>query len=432
MSDLVHHLVLVGLYALGRRDRVERQLLLDGVGGVGPHPVLEVILGGPGELVVLPWLHPLRPEAPLEAPQHLLYLLVHHDVRDLDLGLFRRSVEHAGAELALDALLLGGLELLPNGGAQLLEGLDLARLLGELVVEGRELALLDLLEVHPEKDRLAPQGLFGVIQREGDPELLALAGLHAEELSFEVRQELAAPDLQHVVLGLGARQGSAGHPLAPEVDDYEVALSDRAILDRREGGELAAHLLELLLDLLVGYLDLFSGHLDTPVTAERCLGANGDRGGELEALLLVERLVEVDLGGVYGPEVGLDDRLAVPGRQLLLERLVVDVVAPEVVLDHAPRCLAWPETRHPHLPPEFPDLGLDANPHRLGGHLDVEPDPVVLELRYVRRHALQFRRRGEVREAGIEPARPKALDPKSSVSTIPPLSLIAMEVRARL
>jgi hypothetical protein len=28
-----------------------------------------------------------------------------------------------------------------------------------------------------------------------------------------------------------------------------------------------------------------------------------------------------------------------------------------------------------------------------------------------------------VREAGLEPARPKALDPKSSVSTIPPLSL---------
>ena len=31
-------------------------------------------------------------------------------------------------------------------------------------------------------------------------------------------------------------------------------------------------------------------------------------------------------------------------------------------------------------------------------------------------------RSGDVREAGLEPARPKALDPKSSVSTVPPLS----------
>src|SRR5919112_3250697 len=313
VSDLVHDLILVGLYALGRRDRVEGKLLFDRVCGVGSHPVLEVFFGGSGELVVLPRLHPLRPEAPLEASQHLLYLLVNHDVGDLDIGLLRRGVEHACAELALDAPLLGGLELLPNGGAQLIEGLELARLLGELVVEGWELALLDLLKMHPEEDRLAPQGLLGIVQREGYPELLALAGLHADELTFEVRQELTAADLQHVVLGLGPLQRSAGHPLAPEVYNREVALTNGTVLHRREGGELAAHLLELLLDLLVGHLDLFLWHIEALVLPELRLGTDGDGGGELEAPPLVERLVEVDLWSVYRPQVRLEDRLGVPG-----------------------------------------------------------------------------------------------------------------------
>jgi hypothetical protein len=67
--------------------------------------------------------------------------------------------------------------------------------------------------------------------------------------------------------------------------------------------------LELLVDLLVCDLDSIFGHLDALVLPQSGLGSTGDRGGELEAFVFVERLVEVDLRPVYRPEVGLDDRL---------------------------------------------------------------------------------------------------------------------------
>ena len=144
---------------------------------------------------------------------------------------------------------------------------------------------------------------------------------------------------------------AGGHALAAEVQDHEVALADRPVLDRGERGELAAHLLQLLVDLLVGDLDLAPGNLDALVLAERRLWAHVDRGGELEALILAQRTRRRDLRLVDRPDVGLDHGLRVPGRQPVLQRLVVDVVAPQVVLDHAPRRLAWPEARNPDLRP---------------------------------------------------------------------------------
>ena len=149
-------------------------------------------------------------------------------------------------------------------------------------------------------------------------------------------------------------------------------------------------------------LDLAPRDLDALIVAESCLRPHLHGGRELEALLLVQGVVEVDLRLVYRANVGLDDGLRVPARELLLEGLHVDVVAPEAVLDHASRRLAWTETRNPDLPAEFLDLRLDALLDRLGGHLDIEPDLVLLEFRYVSRHTLQFLLPGPTRAAMCE------------------------------
>jgi hypothetical protein len=137
-------------------------------------------------------------------------------------------------------------------------------------------------------------------------------------------------------------------------------------------------------------LHLAPWDFDALVVSEYGLRSHRHSGRELEALLLVQRVVEVDLRPVYRAQVGLDDGLRVPARELLLKGLHVDVVAPESVLDHPPRGLAGAETGNPDLLAQFPDLGLDTLSDPLGSHLDVEPDLVLLEFRYVSRHTLQF------------------------------------------
>jgi hypothetical protein len=41
-----------------------------------------------------------------------------------------------------------------------------------------------------------------------------------------------------------------------------------------------------------------------------------------------------------------------------------------------------------------------------------------------REHRIRAAQKAKVREAGVEPAHPKALGPKPSVSTVPPLALV--------
>jgi hypothetical protein len=219
------------------------------------------------ELVVLIRVHTLRTYAPLEALDHLVSLLVRHDLGDLYLTAFGDDVEHTRAELTFRALLCGGLQLLSNGDAQFVQGLELARLLDELVVERRQIALFDLLDVHVEEHRLAPERLLVVIHRESDAELPAFVGVHPDDVLLEIRQELAAPDLEQVVLGLGPLQRTSGQPLALEVQDHEVSLLDRPPLDGGQGGELGLQLLDPVLYILLGDLHLAPGDFDALVVS---------------------------------------------------------------------------------------------------------------------------------------------------------------------
>ncbi len=158
------------------------------------------------------------------------------------------------------------------------------------------------------------------------------------------------------------------------------------ILDRSKRGKLSAQLFELTIYLLFVYLYLPLRDFEALVFAKFRLRADRDRCGELEAFFLVHRVVEVYLRAVYGPQIGLYHSLRVPGRQALLERLHVDVVASEVVLDHTSRSLAGPEAGEADLLFQLSDLRLDSFTDRLRRDLHVEPNFVVLKLRYVRRH----------------------------------------------
>src|SRR3712207_8163893 len=79
---------------------------------------------------------------------------------------------------------------------------------------------------------LAPERHLGVVKGERYAELLALAGLHPNDVLLEVRQELAAPDLQHVIFGLSALKGrSEEHTSELQSRQYLVC---RLLLEKKK------------------------------------------------------------------------------------------------------------------------------------------------------------------------------------------------------
>ncbi len=77
---------------------------------------------------------------------------------------------------------------------------------------------------------------------------------------LEARDEVALADFEHVIVGLRALERHVVDR-AGEVDLHEVALDDRAALDRLEAGEALLEHGELGFDLSVGDLDGVLYHL---------------------------------------------------------------------------------------------------------------------------------------------------------------------------
>ncbi len=108
-------------------------------------------------------------------------------------------------------VVLGGLGLALEGlglqvGLVLVKGVELADVLGELVVKLGQLRLAHGVNLHLEGGVLAGE-LGGVLLGEGHVDFSVLAGLHADELILEAGDEHAGADLEGVVLGLAAVEG---------------------------------------------------------------------------------------------------------------------------------------------------------------------------------------------------------------------------------
>ena len=123
------------------------------------------------------------------------------------------------------------------------ERVELAVLGGEIVVEIRQHALLDLLDLRGVGDGLAAQLLAAVVVGVGDLDADGVAGTAAAQLLVEAGQQPFRAELDHVVAR--ARRGQAlAVDLSVEVDDQEVALLGGPI-HGRHAGALHAQPLEL-------------------------------------------------------------------------------------------------------------------------------------------------------------------------------------------
>ena len=178
-------------------------------------------------------------------------------------------------EVLLDPLLDRLGEPLGDVGTQLLDGLELRRLGGEVVVEIGQDLFPHLLDLDLEDGLLAGQLLGAVVLGEADLDLAALAGARPGELLLEALDQLAAAEVEQVVARRAALEGLAVEgPL--EVDQQRVALGGGP-LDRLQPGEALADPLDLALDDLIRRLGLGAAHLEALVLAELASGGRRSR-----------------------------------------------------------------------------------------------------------------------------------------------------------
>ena len=232
----------------------------------------------------------------------------------------------AGLQPLLDALDLR--DLLAQVVAQLVEGVELAGELGEVVVGRRQLALLDRLHGHGDLGLLA--GAVAAGERRGEGR--RLAGLQAGERLVHALEHLAGADLvgdaADAVDLLAVDRGA-------DVERDEVAVLRGALDARRgcrsaRGGSSSRSSTSASRDL-----DVVDRDRDAVELGELELGAHVDLGGELElaALGRVGHLGDVDLGLAERPDVALLDGLRVEPRERVVDRLLDDGAAADALVD---------------------------------------------------------------------------------------------------
>ena len=128
----------------------------------------------------------------------VLDLVVDQAVGELHLHPVDQLREDALPELGVRSFSHHAGEFLPDVGSKLLDGVELRRGLGELVVGGGKTLGLHLLDQHPERHLLA--GLIGEALRQGRVELKDLSLALPLELLVQLRHELLGPHLVQVLL----------------------------------------------------------------------------------------------------------------------------------------------------------------------------------------------------------------------------------------
>ena len=145
-------------------------------------------------------------------------------------------------------------------------------------------------------------------------------------------------------------------------------------LDGGQHGEALAHDVDLLVDVLVGDLDVLDGHGEVLQRRELDLRGDVDLGGEGQGVVVVEA-GHLDVGLAQDAHLVLADDLGVDLRDRVLDDLLQDDGAPDALVEHAVGHLAGTEAGHADLLAELlVDLteGVVQVPP---GHLDRHPDP---------------------------------------------------------
>ena len=204
---------------------------------------------------------------------------------------------------------------------QLVDRVEFACQLGEFVIGLGQFAFLDRLDGDGDLCLLAGTLTHGQLGGED----AALPVLEPDDRVVEALDELTGADLVRQPLGRGLGQLLAVDGRR-QVDRDEVAVLGCAV-HADQGAEARAQRLQLRVDLLVGHLDRVDRDLELPEVGDIELGADVDLGGEFQ-ILAVLLLSDLDLGLAEGTHVRSCHRLAVAGRECLVDDLVEHCFAP--------------------------------------------------------------------------------------------------------
>ena len=293
--------------------------------------------------------------------------------RQLDVNLGDNFLEDlvtsVGSLVQTGHVLEGGAQV----GTHLVDGVELADELGEVVVNGRELLFADLGDGDLDVGLLAAQRATD----ESGVEVGGLAGLQTgDRLVESLEHALRA----HLVSDAGSGGVLQGLTVAgpSQVDGNEVILGGSA-LDFSVGGETLAQGLDALVDVLVRHLD--GGHLDGDGGEIRQVELRTDVHlcGELDDLTVLQ-LGHLDLGLTKGNDLILLDGLAVSGGQRVVDGLLKDDATAETLVDDRSRHLSLTEAGDVHLVGNVLVGLVKAGLQFIEGHLDRELHTVGAEL----------------------------------------------------
>lgn len=293
-----------------------------------------------------------------------------------DLGVLHRGVDRGDPEVLLDPLPGGFTQLLGDVGAELLDRVELGSLGGEVVIGLGHLLHPDFLDGHLEVGVLAGQlgrpVLLGEVHVDGD----LVPGLGANDLLFEVVDQLAGADLDRVVVG-GAALELDPVERADEIDEDVVALLGRTV-DHVEASHALTHAVDLAVDDLVRHLGAGLLDLEALVFTEFGVRANADLVLELDRLAFLGRsLGDLDVRRADRNHSRRVNALLVPLGQALLDRLLEDGVVAESLDRQRGRRLALAETGHAHLAGQRPGGPLDLDGHFVGRNFDLDSCPRI-------------------------------------------------------
>ena len=191
-------------------------------------------------------------------------------------------------------MLLLGPQAFLHVGAERVDRVELlVDLLRELVVEGRELLLLDDPDIEFVGHLLAGEVLGLVVVGIGDLNPAALSGHGAGECELELLHELPRAELHGELGDLLLLVGLVVEPDGGVVHDDDIA-SRRRPLDVDVLGVPLADVGEDVVDLLRGHLDRLGRHVEPAIVVDRDLGDRLHLDGEAQRLVLLRLDVAED------------------------------------------------------------------------------------------------------------------------------------------